>query len=199
MLGAGDLLCVGMVWALLEPPCIHSHPTTSTPTTHHCHPRSGAALGTEAVLRVAEQEQEFVFEEVEGRPVPSLLRGFSGGWVGGWRVPVCWLQSEDLLHMLHLLAHPDPPSRPPCRAAPVHLTVEGQSEEDLLHLLAHDTDSFNRWEAGHVLAKGLMRALYSSAKASNEVGAGVFQPLLQPLGGWACAGQGPDAGAVCLH
>jgi hypothetical protein len=28
-------------------------------------------------------------------------------------------------------------------------------------------DSFNRWEAGHVLAKKLMRALYASAAASN--------------------------------
>ncbi|EFN58926.1 hypothetical protein CHLNCDRAFT_19903 [Chlorella variabilis] len=55
-------------------------------------------------------------------------------------------------------------------SAPVHMTVEGQSDEDLLHLLAHDTDSFNRWEAGHVLAKKLMRALYAAAKDSNEVG-----------------------------
>ena len=110
------------------------------------------------------------------------------------------------------------------------MTVEGQTDEDLLHILAHDTggwvpvaspatlrlakhvgggpslltvpsleclaslhashspplghdlpapprpalpcpalpaDSFNRWEAGHVLAKKLMRALYASAAASN--------------------------------
>lgn len=146
---------------------------------------------------------------VQVAPVPSLLRGFS---------------------------------------APVHLTVEGQSDEDLLHILAHDTggclpargpcvlrvgiswllaahpgarhwwapacawavrsadvwllcvesvwlhadassfsfstpgqpfqptfppnlfpDSFNRWEAGHVLAKKLLRALYTAAKDSSEV------------------------------
>jgi hypothetical protein len=30
------------------------------------------------VLRVSEEEQEFVFEEVPEAPVPSLLRGFSG-------------------------------------------------------------------------------------------------------------------------
>ena len=30
-------------------------------------------------------------------------------------------------------------------------------------------DSFNRWEAGQVLAKTLMRALYAAASASNAV------------------------------
>ncbi|KAI7843850.1 hypothetical protein COHA_002401 [Chlorella ohadii] len=91
--------------------------------------RSGPELGTETVLRLTDKEQEFVFENVEARPVPSLLRGFS---------------------------------------APVHLTVEGQTDEDLLHLLAFDTDSFNRWEAGHVLAKKLMRELYHAAAQSSE-------------------------------
>lgn len=51
----------------------------------------------------------------------------------------------------------------------MHLTVEGQTDEDLLHLLAYDTDSFNRWEAGHVLAKKLMRELYHAAADSKEV------------------------------
>ncbi len=31
-------------------------------------------------------------------------------------------------------------------------------------------DSFNRWEAGHVLAKKLMRELYHAAAQSSEVG-----------------------------
>lgn len=44
------------------------------PTSH----RSGPELGTETVLRLVDTEQEFVFEGVEARPVPSLLRGFSG-------------------------------------------------------------------------------------------------------------------------
>ncbi|PRW56145.1 puromycin-sensitive aminopeptidase isoform X1 isoform A [Chlorella sorokiniana] len=91
--------------------------------------RGGPELGTETVLRLTDKEQEFVFEGIEARPVPSLLRGFS---------------------------------------APVHLTVEGQTDEDLLHLLAYDTDSFNRWEAGHVLAKKLMRELYTAAAQSKE-------------------------------
>lgn len=92
---------------------------------------SSESLGTETVLRVTEAEQEFVFEGVEARPVPSLLRGFS---------------------------------------APVKLSVEGQSEDDLTFLLAHDTDSFNRWEAGQVLAKNLMLTLYQAAAGAPKGG-----------------------------
>lgn len=103
--------------------------------------RGGAELGTETVLRVNEAEQEFVFEGIEARPVPSLLRGLS---------------------------------------APVHLSVEGQTDEDLLLLLANDTDSFNRWEAGQVLAKKLLRALYAAAKDSN---AGTVDERLAAAGG----------------
>lgn len=65
-------------------------------------------------------------------------------------------------------------------SAPVRMTVEGQTDEDLLHLLAHDTDSFNRWEAGHVLAKKLMLVLYSAAKDSNE---GTLEQRLAAAGG----------------
>ena len=55
---------------------------------------SGAALGNESVLRVTEAEQECVLEGVEARPVPSLLRGFSGGgWGRGSGQPVTWLLS----------------------------------------------------------------------------------------------------------
>lgn len=86
-------------------------------------------LGTETVLRVEEAEQEFVFTDVDARPVPSLLRGFS---------------------------------------APVKMMIEGQTDEDLLFLLAHDTDSFNRWEAGQVLARKLLLALYEAAMDASK-------------------------------
>lgn len=85
-------------------------------------------LGTETVLRFKDATQEFIFEGIDGRPVPSLLRGFS---------------------------------------APVKMTVVGQTEEDLVFLLAHDTDPFNRWEAGQVLAKKLLLGLYSAAASAN--------------------------------
>lgn len=82
------------------------------------------------VLRIEEEEQQFVFEGVAAKPVPSLLRGFS---------------------------------------APVKLDVVGQSDADLAHLLAHDTDLFNRWEASQLLAKKLLLSMYEKAKACPEV------------------------------
>lgn len=49
-------------------------------------------------------------------------------------------------------------------SAPVRLTVEGQTEEQLLFLAANDADEFNRWEAGQTLARGALLGLYASAK-----------------------------------
>ncbi|KAL4441019.1 hypothetical protein ABPG77_010450 [Micractinium sp. CCAP 211/92] len=65
-------------------------------------------------------------------------------------------------------------------SAPVHISVEGQTDEDLLLLLANDTDSFNRWEAGQVLAKKLLHALYAAAKDGTE---GTVDERLAAAGG----------------
>jgi aminopeptidase N len=70
------------------------------------------------VLSLTCQTQEFIFEEVDVAPVPSLLRDFS---------------------------------------APVVLEF-AYSDEELAHLLAHDSDPFNRWEAGQRLASRLILA-----------------------------------------
>lgn len=43
-----------------------------------------------------------------------------------------------------------------------------------MHHIASTADSFNRWEAGHVLAKKLMRELYHAAAQSTEVGAALL-------------------------
>lgn len=53
-----------------------------------------------AVLRVDQEQQEFVFTDIANEPVPSLLRDFS---------------------------------------APVKMEVKGQTDDDLIFLLAHDT------------------------------------------------------------
>ncbi len=84
----------------------------------------GEAAGNEAaddarferVLDVTEAAQQFVFEDIPTRPVPSLLRHFS---------------------------------------APVTLRYD-YSEDALAHLMAHDSDPFNRWEAGQRLATRLI-------------------------------------------
>lgn len=48
-------------------------------------------------------------------------------------------------------------------SAPVKMEVEGQTDDDLLFLFAHDTDAFNRFEAGQTLARQLMHRLYEAA------------------------------------
>ncbi|MDR5868026.1 aminopeptidase N [Halomonas koreensis] len=72
----------------------------------------GEALGTDGVIHLHEEEQEFVFTEVAEAPVPSLARNFS---------------------------------------APVKLHFP-YSREDLAFLQTHDSDGFNRWDAGQRLA-----------------------------------------------
>jgi aminopeptidase N len=50
-------------------------------------------------------------------------------------------------------------------SAPVKLVVEGQSDEHLKLMFAHDSDSFNRWEAGQRLYMKLLLQLYEAAAA----------------------------------
>jgi aminopeptidase N len=66
-------------------------------------------------------------------------------------------------------------------SAPVKMEVEGQSEEDLSVLLAHDTDEFNRWEAGQRLAKKLLVNLYESAINSSK--GSTVEERIQSAGG----------------
>lgn len=66
---------------------------------------------TSEVLDFRQPRQSFIFENIEQRPVPSVLRGFS---------------------------------------APVKLE-QRLSDSDLLLLMAHDSDPFNRWESAQLL------------------------------------------------
>ena len=91
----------------------------------------GEAVSTERMLVLDQPEQQWVFEDIDEPPVPSLLRGFS---------------------------------------APV-LLDDGLGDAELLVLLAHDHDPFNRWEAGQRLA---LRRLLAAA----ETGAGGDTPVL---------------------
>ncbi|QKZ03690.1 aminopeptidase N [Pseudomonas eucalypticola] len=70
------------------------------------------AVGTTRVISVTEEDQTFVFEGIEAKPLPSLLRGFS---------------------------------------APVKLSFD-YDRDQLMVLMQHDSDGFNRWDAGQRLA-----------------------------------------------
>ena len=78
-----------------------------------------SAVGSTRVLSVTEAEQTFVFQGIEARPLPSLLRGFS---------------------------------------APVKLSFP-YDRDQLMFLMQHDSDGFNRWEAGQQLAVQVLHEL----------------------------------------
>lgn len=77
------------------------------------------------VLDVIEKQQSFVFEGVNEKPTPSLLRNFS---------------------------------------APVQLYFD-YSDADLAFLIANDSDSFNRWEAGQRYATRVIEQLLANDAA----------------------------------
>lgn len=78
-----------------------------------------AAQGTSRVLSVTEAEQTFTFAGIAGKPLPSLLRGFS---------------------------------------APVKLHFP-YDRDQLMFLMQHDSDGFNRWEAGQQLSVQVLQEL----------------------------------------
>ncbi|MFX5660697.1 DUF3458 domain-containing protein, partial [Acinetobacter baumannii] len=74
--------------------------------------------------------QSFTFINVDAKPVPSLLRGFS---------------------------------------APVVLQYD-YSDAELAFLMAHDSDAFNRWEAGQRLATRRLLNLTVAVQAARQSG-----------------------------
>jgi aminopeptidase N len=101
----------------------------------------GQPLIAERVLVLDETEQRWVFEDIETRPLPSLLRGFS---------------------------------------APVQLD-DGLTDDERVVLLAHDSDAYNRWEAGQrlMLARLLSALETSSAPVLDEALAGALRRVLR--------------------
>ncbi len=95
----------------------------------HDLPLPGAADSEAAdftrVLRLTESEQRFTFENLPGKPLPSLNRGFS---------------------------------------APV-IVQFSYSDADLAFLAAHDSDPFNRWDAGQQLGARVLLRLIDDQRA----------------------------------
>ncbi len=84
---------------------------------------------SELVLELKEMEQDFVFEGIEKKVVPSLLRDLS---------------------------------------APVRLRME-RSREELAFLWAHDSDDFNRWDAGQTLGLSVILDLVKCAQNQDDL------------------------------
>lgn len=83
---------------------------------------------TELVLDVTGARETFIFDSIEERPLPSLLRGFS---------------------------------------APVRVKYD-YTRDDLLFLMEHDSDHFNRWDACQRLASGVIDEMVAAMEQKQE-------------------------------
>ncbi len=83
----------------------------------------------DVVLDFVESQQQFEFQNVEQKPVLSILQGYS---------------------------------------APVKLRF-GRDDEELAFCMAHETDDFNRWEAGQQLSSRLILSMVESIKTGEAL------------------------------
>lgn len=89
----------------------------------------------ELIIDLKQEKQSFVFENLDERPIVSLLRGFS---------------------------------------APVVLNMQ-QGLEELAFLLSHDSDTFNRWDAGQKMSAQIIFGLIEDLHHEREM---QLNPLL---------------------
>jgi len=80
-------------------------------------------------------------------------------------------------------------------SAPVRLHLE-QSYPELAFLLAHDSDPFNRWDAGQTLASRIMLGAIERLRAGGE--AGTAEPLLVAAYRSVLAAPGADSSYLAL-
>lgn len=95
---------------------------------------------TDQVLDVKREKEVFAFDNIEERPLPSILRSFS---------------------------------------APVRVKYD-YSREDLLFLMEHDSDHFNRWDAGQRLANSVIDEMVAAFEQGRELS--VDQSLIEAFG-----------------
>ena len=82
-----------------------------------------------AVLDITQVSESFTFENIEGKVVPSLLRGFS---------------------------------------APVKLEYD-YTRDELMFLMSHDSDGFNRWEAGQRLVIDVIQEIVGQIQSGARI------------------------------
>ncbi len=102
----------------------------------------------------------------DGRDLPLRLEGESGGTAAVNRI----LEVREPVHTFQFVDVADEPVPSLLRgfSAPVKLTFE-YSDADLMFLLAHDSDPFNRWEAGQRLACRIMLSMVDDVRNSRPL------------------------------
>ncbi|MCP4226074.1 MAG: DUF3458 domain-containing protein, partial [Actinomycetia bacterium] len=103
--------------------------------------------------------------DADGQEVPLQLEGETAP-VGGHRV----LDLREAKQSFRFVNVPEPPVPSLLRgfSAPVILKTD-LSHAELSFLMSHDSDSFNRWEAGQQLATDLLLGLVTDIQAGREL------------------------------
>lgn len=103
----------------------------------------------------------------DGKPLPLRLQGSDAPTS---EEMVLRLQDEAQAFVFEGIEEEPVPSLLRGFSAPVKLEVENQTDANLEFMLAHDTDPFNRWEAGQILGRKLVLHLYDAVmkKSDNE-------------------------------
>jgi aminopeptidase N len=103
----------------------------------------------------------------DGAALPLQLRG-SGGAAATTETVLRVTQADQTFVFEGVGAGAIVPSLLRGFSAPVKMTINGLTDAHLGFLLAHDTDPFNRYEAGQVLGRKTMLALYAAAAAPDH-------------------------------
>ncbi len=107
------------------------------------------------------QSQRVYPDEAKPRPLPIPIRvglvGTDGNDMAGTVRTLELVESEQVFGFANVTERPIP-SIARGFSAPIKLEME-RSREDLAFLMAHDSDPFNRWEAGQTFAKDVLLGL----------------------------------------
>ena len=119
--------------------------------------------------------------DVEGKAVPLVLDGEDAASAPTERVLV--LTEAEQVFMFRQVESAPVPSLLRQFSAPVWLELNDNDENEQLHLLAHDSDAFNRWEAAQTLMMGqVLEALEQEeipAQVLNEATVNALRSVLR--------------------
>lgn len=111
---------------------------------------SGAEIHPSTVLQLTQSEQSFVIKDVKEKPITSMLRGIH---THKYTCICIFIYTRNKIYVIYMYNVYNIGF-----SAPVKMKFE-QSDEELAFIMAHDTDSFNRWDAGNRLGSALILKL----------------------------------------
>ena len=136
--------------------------------SQHCQPTAGQTEKEPFVIPVG-----LGLLGADGQDLPLQLLGESGDLAPHGTRTLVLTQASQTFTFTGIIAEPVP-SILRGFTAPVVLAFD-YTDAQLLHLLAHDSDAFNRWEAGQRLAvKSALTAINSIAEGSDKSCAGAL-------------------------